>query len=158
MADLLRVRAVVDVIVDVDAWRTEYGYADDSDVAGHIEGDVWTSAKDGFHASKWDGLLAGLPTVQTSASAPSPVVATAGGEAVVRVVMLAEPIRIGNTVNGNPRYRLVTLTRGDYQEYVTMSDAGFTYGIGNGWAGKRQRGAVLTLTRAGRVRHLEYLD
>lgn len=76
----------------------------------------------------------------------------------VRVIVLSEPIRIGNTRNGNPRYRIPTSTRGDFAEYVTMSDAGFVYGIGNGWGGKSTRSAVLTLTPAGRVRHMEYLD
>lgn len=76
----------------------------------------------------------------------------------VNVILLAEPIRIGTSRNGNPRYRLVTLTKGDFREYVTMTDAGFAYGISNDWQGRKQRGAVLTLTPAGRVRHLRYLD
>jgi hypothetical protein len=76
----------------------------------------------------------------------------------VTVVMLAPAIRRGTSVNGNPSYRIVTLTKGDFKEYVTMSDAGFAYGINNGWTGKGMRSAVLTLTPSGRVRHLKYLD
>lgn len=72
--------------------------------------------------------------------------------------MLRKAIRIGTSVNGNPRYRIVTLTKGEFQEYLTMSDAGLAYGINNDWTGKSTRSAVLTLTPAGRVRHLKYLD
>jgi hypothetical protein len=82
----------------------------------------------------------------------------AGKDSQVMVVMLAPAIHIGVSTNGNPRYRLVTLTKGEFREYVTMSDAGFAYGINNDWAGKSTRSALLALTPAGRVRNLTYLD
>lgn len=76
----------------------------------------------------------------------------------ITVIMLAPAIRLGTSVNGNPSYRIVTLTKGEFKEYRTMSDAGFAYGINNDWTGKSTRSATLTLTPAGRVRHLKYLD
>lgn len=171
MARLLRVLATTEVIVDLDAWRTEYGFDDaseesDVDIASYVEGDVRDTVLTGFLLPKWEGLRIGLPSVSTSHNGPTNAIRRKGGDTTVTVIVLSEPVRIGNTRNGNPRYRIPTLTRGDFKEYVSMSDAGFVYGIGNGWRGdssngyvrKSTRSAVLTLTPAGRVRHMEYLD
>lgn len=64
---------------------------------------------------------------------------------VFATVTLHELERIGNTVNGNPRYRLHT----DEGTFLTQSDAGVVFGITNDKpVGKRVR---LTMTPARRV-------
>lgn len=72
-------------------------------------------------------------------------------------------IRLKNSTNGNPRYQVNGVVdpgtdEARFMRYNTMSDASFTYAIRNGWIGKRYRTATLTLTPAGRVRNLKYLD
>lgn len=62
--------------------------------------------------------------------------------------------RLNNSVNGNPRYRIIT----DEGMFITSSDYGFVYGIEDGWRGRNCRTAVLTLTRAGRVQDLKYIS
>jgi len=62
--------------------------------------------------------------------------------------------RLNNSVNGNPRFKIHT----DGGWYITSSDHGFCYSIENDWRGKDTRDAVLTLTRAGRVCDLDYVD
>jgi hypothetical protein len=64
--------------------------------------------------------------------------------------------RLNNSVNGNPRYRLVMDLGDDVLEtYVTMSDASAGYNVQNLYA-RRDR-VRLTLTPAGRVRYIETL-
>lgn len=63
-------------------------------------------------------------------------------------------VRLNNSTNGNPRFRLVT-TEG---EYVTQSDAACSYDVDN--ITRRiprgeSRPVVLSLTPAGRVWNLE---
>jgi len=88
----------------------------------------------------------------------------AGKDSTVTIRIPKEGIvRLNNSVNGNPRYRIAGIVdpgtpHAEFREYVTMADAGFVYGIKNGWISKRYRRAELTLTPAGRVRDLRYLD
>lgn len=72
-------------------------------------------------------------------------------------------VRLNNSRNGNPRYEINCVVAPGtpdvrFTRYITMSDTSDAYGIMNGWHGKRYRSAVLTLTPAGRVRHLRYVD
>jgi hypothetical protein len=71
--------------------------------------------------------------------------------------------RVGTSVNGNPTYDLtVREETGEVTRYRTMSDASCGYSAGNYRPSHRDGyapvPAILTLTRAGRVRYLTRPD
>jgi hypothetical protein len=62
--------------------------------------------------------------------------------------------RLNNSVNGNPRFRLMFA---DASEAITSSDAAINYEIGN--PGYRVGSTVaLTFTKAGRIAYMNTLD
>lgn len=64
---------------------------------------------------------------------------------------------IGTSVNGNPRYRLIVEDlAGYFTTYVSVSDAGFCYGITN----PQYKNVVLefTLTPAHRVKYVRIVE
>jgi hypothetical protein len=62
--------------------------------------------------------------------------------------------RINNSASGNPRYSVYT----DQGTFNTAGDYGVNYMINNGWRGKDDREAEITLSAHGTITHLTYLD